>query len=137
MSYNTIQVSNGTQSKYVQFQSSSSRRYKHDIKAIEDKKLDPHRLYDLPVRQFEYNDDATLQYADMEGQTLPGFIAEEVAVVYPSAVIRDQDSMIESWDERRILPGMLALIQEQKKTIDSLQARIEKLESLVNSMIGD
>ena len=87
--------------------------------------------------QFEYNDDATLQYADMEGQTLPGFIAEEVAAVYPSAVIRDQEGRIESWDERRILPGMLALVQEQKKTIDSLQARIEKLESLVNSMIGD
>lgn len=121
----------------VAYQSSSSRRYKHDIKDIEDKKLNPHRLYDLPVRQFEYNDDATLQYADMEGQTLPGFIAEEVAAVYPSAVIRGKDGKIESWDERRILPGMLALIQEQKKTIDSLQARIEKLESLVNSMIGD
>lgn len=121
----------------VAYQSSSSRRYKHDIKAIEDKKLDPHRLYDLPVRQFEYNDDATLQYADMEGQTLPGFIAEEVAAVYPSAVIRDRDGKIESWDERRILPGVLALVQEQKKKIDSLEARIEKLESLVNSMIGD
>lgn len=121
----------------VAYQSSSSRRYKHDIKAIEDKKLDPHRLYDLPVRQFEYNDDATLQYADMEGQTLPGFIAEEVAAVYPSAVIRGKDGKIESWDERRILPGMLALVQEQKKKIDSLEARIEKLESLVNSMIGD
>lgn len=117
--------------------SSSSRRYKHDIKAIEDKKLDPNRLYDLPVRQFEYNDDATLQYADMEGQALPGFIAEEVAAVYPSAVIRDQEGRIESWDERRILPGVLALVQEQKKKIDSLEARIEKLESLVNSMIGD
>lgn len=121
----------------VAYQSSSSRRYKHDIKAIKDKKLDPHRLYDLPVRQFEYNEDATLQYADMEGQTLPGFIAEEVAAVYPSAVIRDENGKIESWDERRILPGMLALIQEQKQKIDSLEARIEKLESLVNSMIGD
>lgn len=121
----------------VAYQSSSSRRYKHDIKAIEDKKLDPHRLYDLPVRQFVYNDDAVLQYDDMKGQTLPGFIAEEVAAVYPSAVIRDKDGMIESWDERRIIPGMLALIQEQKRTIDSLQARIEKLEKLVNSLIGD
>lgn len=121
----------------VAYQSSSSRRYKHNIKGIKDKKLDPHRLYDLPVRQFEYNNDATLQYADMEGQTLPGFIAEEVAAVYPSAVIRDQEGHIESWDERRILPGVLALVQEQKKKIDSLQARIEKLESLVNSMIGD
>lgn len=119
----------------VAYQSSSSRRYKHDIKTIEDKKLDPHRLYDLPVRQFKYNDDATLQYADMEGQTLPGFIAEEVAAVYPSAVIRGEDGKIESWDERRILPGMLALIQEQKQTIESLQARVEKLESLINTLL--
>lgn len=121
----------------VQLMSSSSRRYKHDIKAIEDKALDPHRLYDLPVRQFIYNDDAALQYADMAGQTLPGFITEEVAAVYPSAVIRNQDGMIDSWDERRILPGMLALIQEQKKTIDNLRERVNKLESLVNKMIGE
>ncbi len=110
----------------------SSIRYKHDIDILMDKELDPHRLYDLPVRQFVYNDDAKLQYPDTKGLTIPGFIAEEVDEFYPSAVIHHHKTgEIESWDERRIIPGMLALIQEQKKQIDDLTARIEKLEKLL------
>lgn len=116
--------------KSVQVQSSSSLRYKHDIASIKDKVLDPHRLLGLPVRQFRYNADAKLQYEDMEGQLLPGLIAEEVEDIYPSAVIH-KDGKVESWDERRIIPGMLALIQEQAKKIDELEARLEKLERLV------
>lgn len=137
VTYSNIWVNNGTTSKYVEFQSTSSRRYKHDIELLKDAELDPRRLLDLPVRQFIYNDDAVLQYDDMADKTLPGFIAEEVAVVYPSAVIRNPEGGIESWDERRIIPGMLALIQEQQNTIDTLQARIEKLEGLVNKLMGE
>lgn len=128
-------VYNGT-TYHVQFSSSSSRRYKHNIDTLTDSDIDPHKLLDLPVRQFMYNDDAVLQYEDMADQTLPGFIAEEVEEHYPAAVIH-KDGEIESWDERRIIPGMLALIQEQQKTIDSLQARVEKLEELVNRLIGE
>lgn len=140
VSYNAISLypaSGSGQGKYVQFQSTSSRHYKHNIELLKDAELDPRRLLDLPVRQFIYNDDAVLQYDDMADKTLPGFIAEEVAVVYPSAVIRNPEGGIESWDERRIIPGMLALIQEQQNTIDTLQARIEKLEGLVNKLMGE
>jgi hypothetical protein len=114
------------------FSSSSSRRYKHDIKDLEDEALDPHKLLSLPVRQFEYNDDVPCQYNDMHRITIPGFIAEEVAEIYPSAVIhRDKDGAIESWDERRIIPGMLALIQEQEKRIETLEARLAKIEEML------
>ena len=129
-----VQTSSGGWST-VQYASSSSKRYKHDIAVLTDEALDPHKLYDLPVRQFTYNEDVPVQYEDMRDQTLPGFIAEEVAEIYPSAVIHNQDGDIESWDERRIIPGMLALIQEQKKQIDDLQARLEKLENLVNTLM--
>lgn len=114
----------------IAFDSNSSRRYKHDIANLEDEGLDPHKLYNLIVHQFIYNSDVKLQYPDMEGNLIPGLIAEEVAEIYPSAVIHDRETgEIESWDERRILPGMLALVQEQKKQIDDLTARIEKLEA--------
>lgn len=129
-----IQSGNATQlsycGTYVQLQGSSSRRYKHDIDDLTDPALDPHRLLLLPVRQFRYNDDAKVQYDDMRGKVLPGFIAEEVEELYPAAVIT-HDGEIENWDERRIIPGMLALIQEQQKKIDELEARLEKLERLV------
>lgn len=114
------------------FDTSSSKRYKHNITLLKNKTLDPHRLYDLVVKQYRYNDDAKLQYPDMKDQTLPGFIAEDVAKIYPAAVIHDNETgQIESWDERRIVPGMLALIQEQKKLIDELTERVNKLEGII------
>lgn len=103
---------------------SSSIRYKHDIKLLSDELLNAHRLYELPVKQFVFNDDFDrLQYADMKGQTLPGFIAEDIAEIYPSAVIH-KDGEIESWDERRIIPAMLKLIQEQHEEIEKLKQHI-------------
>ena len=101
--------------------STSSMRFKHDISDKISPKNDAHKLYELKMKQFVYNDGHSLQYADMKGQTLPGFIAEDVAKIYPAAVIHDGDGNIESWDERRIIPGMLALIQEQHEEIAKLK----------------
>jgi len=113
--------------------SSSSVRYKHNIKPIEDKTLDPHKLLELPVVQFEWNNDHHLQYEDMKGKTVPGIIAEDVEKIYPAATIH-KDGKVESWDERRIIPGMLALIQEQDRTIKEQQARLDELEKKLESL---
>ena len=114
--------------KQLAFVSSSARRYKHAVKPIKDSELDPHKLLDLTVVQFEWNDDHNLQYEDMRGKVIPGIIAEDVEEIYPAATIHDENGNVESWDERRILPGMLALIQEQDKKIKELEARLAKLE---------
>lgn len=126
---NTIQVT------------SSSKRYKHDITDEICEELDPHRLYDLKMKQFVYNDDHEPPYACMKGKTVSGFIAEDVDEIYPAAVIKNPETgEIESWSEAQIIAPMLSLIQEQKqqideqqKEIDELKKRIEKLEKL---MIG-
>lgn len=120
----------------IQTASSSSRRYKHDITTDLDECLDPHHLYRLQTKQFVFNDDHKTQYHDMKGLTIPGFIAEDVACIYPSAVIHDNDGNVESWDERRILPAMLSLIQEQKKQIDDLTARLERLEEMIGGRLS-
>jgi len=112
----------------VAYTSSSSRRYKHSIRPIESEALDPHKLLSLPVVQFKWNDNHQLQYEDMRGQTIPGIIAEDVEEIYPAATIHDSEGRVESWDERRLIPGMLALIQEQDKRIKELEARLAKLE---------
>lgn len=123
--------------KKLAFESSSSKRYKENIADISDDALDPERLYSLPVRQFDYKKDAPLQYGDLYGQTIAGFIAEEVDEIYPSAVIRNEDDSPESWDERRIVPPMLALIQEQKKRIEELEKRVEKLEKAMEILLRE
>lgn len=123
----------------VAYNSSSSIRYKHDVKDLEDAELDPNRLYELKVRQGVYNDGVPLQYWDLKNKTIPMFIAEEVAEIYPSAVILNDDQQIESWDERRIIPPMLKLIQDQKSQIDTQQAKINELEqrlAALEEMIG-
>ena len=117
--------------------SSSARRYKHNIKPIEAERLAPRRLLLLPIVQFKWNEGHPLQYEDMRGQIIPGIIAEDVAEIYPSAVIHDPDTgEIESWDERRIIPGMLALIQEQEKRIDLLEKQVKNLEATVEKILS-
>lgn len=57
-----------------------------------------------------------------------GILAEDVEKYYPNALIRNNDGQAESWQDRIMIPAMLKLIQEQKKQIDDLTKRVEKLE---------
>jgi len=108
---------------------SSSMRYKNSIADVTDKMLDPKRLYNLPVRQFKWNEGHFDEAEEYNYNTLNiGFIAEEMAEFYPYAVVVSK-GQVESWEVRRILPAMLALIQDQKKMIDNLSEKIERLES--------
>ena len=118
----------------IAFQGNSSERYKHEISDNICMGLAPERLYELKLKQFVFNDAHPLQYRDMAGKTLPGFIAEDVEEIYPAAVIHDKDGNVENWDERRILPGMLALIQKQKKQLDEQEERIKKLEAAIEAL---
>jgi hypothetical protein len=99
----------------------SSQRYKEnivDIRTVAD--LDPQKLLNLPVRAFTYKADYLDSADDRSGSLLPGFIAEEVANVY--AIAADQvEGIVESWNDRYVVPAMLALIQD-------LHARIKILE---------
>jgi hypothetical protein len=60
---------------------------------------------------------------------MPGFIAEEVELVYPAAVDYNDDGTPERWNTNIIVPGMLALIQKQSLQIDSLKQRLDALEA--------
>lgn len=108
---------------------SSSRRYKKDISNLKDSALDPKKLYDLRVVQFKYRNQP-----DKEDKRydclIPGFIAEEVAEVYPIAACFSKDG-VEDWTDRHIIPPMLALIQDQHKEIELLKQEINQLKQLV------
>lgn len=107
---------------------SSSMRYKNSIADVTDEMLDPKRLYNLPVRQFKWNEGHFDEAENYNYDTVNiGFIAEEMAEFYPYAAVISK-GQIESWEARRIIPAMLALIQDQHKEIEDLKARVEKLE---------
>jgi hypothetical protein len=99
----------------------SSQRYKENIVDIRTvPELNPSKLLSLPVRAFTYKADYLVAADNRSGISLPGFIAEEVAETYEIAADID-DGQIESWNDRFVLPGVLALVQD-------LYARVEILE---------
>lgn len=111
----------------------SSRKYKKNIKDVDKKEIDYEALYNLPIRQFEFKDG--IKGSGIDGVQI-GFIADEVAEVFPNAALRNKDGEPSNWTERTLIPAMLKLIQEQKKTIDDLTSRVEKIEKLLAEKEG-
>jgi hypothetical protein len=100
----------------------SSARFKDDITDIANvPEMAPSRLLSLPIRAFKFKPDYLDPADDRAGVMVPGLIAEEVAEHYPIAADLN-DGVVENWNSRFLIPGMLGLIQD-------LHARVEKLES--------
>jgi hypothetical protein len=103
--------------------SPSSIRYKENVVDIAMVPgLDPRRLLDIPVRSFTYKPGVISDTDYRAGVPLPGFIAEEVYMTYPIAADVFEDGTIHTWNERYLIPGMLALIQEQHQRLLKLEA---------------
>ena len=100
----------------------SSRRFKNNIAQVTDDRLDPHRLYDIDVVQFQYKPSFYNLPEGTPMETVIGFIAEDIYDKYPVACEFDEDTgSINNWLERYMIPPMLALIQEQHKEIEQLK----------------
>lgn len=98
----------------------SSERYKTDIvNLIDVPELNPKALYDLPVRAFRFKNGYLPETDDRFGVLVPGFIAEEMDAIYPAAT--DYADGVETWNDRMIIPAMLALIQDQDARIKALE----------------
>lgn len=112
---------------YLNRSTSSSKRYKDNI--TEDLgELDPEKLYDLPVVRFRFKEDYIDKDDERAGKDVIGFIAEDVDELYPIAV-RHEDGKAEMWESNYLIPAMMKLIQNQKKEIDELKVRLERLEA--------
>jgi hypothetical protein len=106
------------------YTTASSQRYKHDIvDLVSIPEYDPKKLLSLPVRAFRYNEGYVTPTDDRAEVLIPGFIAEEVDAIYPIACDYSETKGPESWNDRVILPAMLALIQEQEARIQALEGK--------------
>ena len=102
----------------------SSQRYKLDIVNLTDvPELDPKALYELPVRAFRFNQDYLPETDDRSDVLVPGFIAEEVDAIYPAAVDYS-NGQVETWNDRMLVPGLLALIQDLNNRVKELEAKL-------------
>lgn len=100
----------------------SSARFKEQIVNLKTVQgLEPDKLLQIPVRAFKFRAD----YLDADDNrfdvVVPGLIAEEVAEHYPAAADLGNDGLVENWNERFIIPGMLALIQDLHKEVQILK----------------
>jgi hypothetical protein len=99
----------------------SSARFKEDITDIANvPDMAPAKLLSLPIRAFRFKSDYLDPTDNRAGMLVPGLVAEEVAEHYPIAADHS-GGVIENWNERFIIPGMLGLIQD-------LHARVTTLE---------
>ena len=97
---------------------SSSRKVKKHIKSVDKNIINYESLYDLPIRQFEFKDG--INGSGIDGVQI-GFIADEVAKIFPNAALRNKDGEPSNWTERTLIPAMLKLIQEQHTEIENLK----------------
>jgi hypothetical protein len=102
--------------------SGSSIRFKKDVVDISTvSALNPKLLLQVPVKAFKYRED----YLDAEDERsdvlVPGFIAEELDAIYPVAVDHDAQDRASRWSSDFIVPGMLALIQDLYKEVQTLK----------------
>jgi hypothetical protein len=102
--------------------SGSSIRFKKDIVDILTvSALNPKLLLQVPVKAFKYRED----YLDAEDERsdvlVPGFIAEELDAIYPVAVDHDAQGRASRWSSDFIVPGLLALVQDLYKEVQTLK----------------
>lgn len=106
---------------------SSSRKYKNHITTQLSDSLDPHRLYSLPVTQFQYMDSYLSPDDQRFGKDIIGFLAEDVNEIYPIACnLKNGEPEVPEYN--MLIAPMLKLIQEQHEEIETLKQRLAALE---------
>ena len=104
--------------------SGSSIRFKKDIVDIATiEQLNPKLLLTVPIKAFRYRDDYLDTEDERSGVLVPGFIAEELDAIYPVAVDHDSQGRASRWSSDFIVPGLLALIQDQDARIKALEGK--------------
>lgn len=117
----------------------SSKRFKDDVKSVENEDLNPENLYDIDVVQFKYKKGHFTNKEDPRyRKDMIGFIAENVYEHYPMAAdyhIGDDGNVVcDGWNEQYLIPAMLKLIQDQHMQLINQEMKIKMLEDKVMFM---
>lgn len=117
-------ISGGSYGGEVCIATGSSRRWKHNIGDINQKEIDPHKLYSIKTRQFIYNSDYLSQKDSRSGKYIPGFIIEELEEIYPIVVDKNESGELMDWNPKIMIAPMLNLIQEQHRQIEDTKMKL-------------
>lgn len=103
---------------WMQRHSSSSKRYKHDIKDMDINSIK--KLYELPAVTFRYNDNYIDQEDERYQKEIPGIIVEDLEKILPIAV-NHENGKPEMWNNNILIPCLLKLIQDLNERLSQLE----------------
>ena len=110
----------GSDGQTLSYLASSSKRYKDHVAEITEEEA--RKVLEIKPVWFRYKDGYLTEKDQLNGEQIPGFYAEDVEEAMPVIAWKNENGQTENWDERKLLPFMLFLIQE-------LYRRTEKNES--------
>lgn len=110
----------GSDGQTLSYLASSSKRYKDHVAEITEEEA--RKILEIKPVWFRYKDGYLTEKDPLNGEQIPGFYAEDVEEAMPVIAWKNENGQTENWDERKLLPFMLFLIQE-------LYRRTEKNES--------
>ena len=110
----------GSDGQTLSYLASSSKRYKDHVAEITEEEA--RKILEIKPVWFRYKDGYLTEKDQLNGEQIPGFYAEDVEEAMPVITWKNENGQTENWDERKLLPFMLFLIQE-------LYRRTEKNES--------
>lgn len=118
-----------TSSSFWSKVSSSSKRYKDIKRNLEEE--DVEKLYSITPVMAKYKNGYLSKEDRRCDAFFPMFIAEDIEEHFPDATEYNEYGEVEDWNYRIIIPAMFQMIKSQKKTIDNLTERLERLESIL------
>ena len=124
-SYSTTAAwANSTTGGFIGKLTSSSIRYKENILETLSSELDPSKILDLNVVQFNYKPGIIGEGDSIEGRTLIGLLAEDVHEKYPVACLYDEEGNPENFYDKALIPAMIKVIQDLSAKVADLEARL-------------
>lgn len=114
---------------------SSSKRWKENIHKVDE--TDARAIVDgllaVDVVRFQYKEGHVSDEHFDYSKPILGLIAEDVYAKFPDGAIVDakDETLVDDWDFRKIIPALILTAQEQKQKIDELEDRITRLETLL------
>lgn len=100
----------GSDGQTLSYLASSSKRYKDHVAEITEEEA--RKILEIKPVWFRYKDGYLTEKDPLNGEQIPGFYAEDVEEAMPVIAWKNENGQTENWDERKLLPFMLFLIQE-------------------------
>ena len=98
---------------------SSSRRFKENFREVPEEEIN--KILSLNATKFDFKE----EYGGMKDRV--GFIAEDMAEIYPNCVSYDEEGEVAGIDYSSFVPYMIEIMKKQQEEIEELKSQLNNL----------